>query len=111
MAQATEETGSRTQEWDPRIKIGMMVEITGYTVKGRSYGNARTTRIRWTLPAGGRVKVMVLGRSVRFEGKVEGGWNAEDPTWLRVDGSQLVWMVQPVGKGSGMRYRKPLAVY
>lgn len=95
-------------EWDPRIKIGMLVEITGYTKKGRTYGNEKTTIVRWTIPAKQRVKVMVLGRSIRFTGVVEGGWNEEDPRWLRVEGWELVWMVQPVSK---MRYRKPLAVY
>jgi hypothetical protein len=107
-AKAEEVEAARTVEWDSRIQIGMMVEITGYLLKGRTYGNYSTTRIRWTLPAQQRVKGMVLGKSYRYAGKLEGGWNEYDPAWLRVDTSYPVWMVQPLG--TGQRYRKPLAV-
>jgi hypothetical protein len=91
--------------WDERIRIGMLVEITGYTLKGRGYGNRDTSRVRWTIPAGGRVKVMVLGRSYRFSGKLQGD---EYGRWLVPTEAHPVWMVQPL---KGNRYMRPLAVY
>ena len=94
-----------TSVWDERIKVGMIVEITGYTVKGRGYGDKDTTRVRWTLPARQKVKVMVLGRSYRFSGKLRGDY---DGRWLEPTESHPVWMVQPL---KGMQYRKPLPVY
>jgi hypothetical protein len=99
--------GMMTHEWDERIQVGMLVEITGYTLKGRGYGNKDTTRVRWTLPAKQRVKVMILGQSYRYSGQLQGGDEYESP-YLVVAEAHPVWMVQPVGKGK--RYRKPLAV-
>lgn len=92
--------------WDERIQIGMTVEITGMTVKGRGYGDKNTTRLRRNFREGERVKCMVLGRSMRFSGQVHGGY--EDGRYLVPDMSHPVWMVQPL---KGMKYMRAIAVY
>lgn len=85
-------------------EIGKRVHVKGYVEKYRPVRDNRVTLISVSYPE--PREVLVLGKSKRFTGILQSGW--DEPSYLSVAESHDVWIVMEIDKNN--RFREPFAV-